>query len=142
MRVVVWQFAAALCLPGICTAAGWASLSGTVKDERGDGAYLAQVVVSSKQYPAGQNAVVDKSGFFKIEGLKPGSYDVRIEQQGFQPVRKRIKVTAGSKSVKLNAVLKIAAKSEQIAIDSQGTSPQREAPSTHKSKNYLANQQQ
>lgn len=70
-------------------------MQGVVKDESGQP--LADVSFRVKDVERGREVVVksDKNGRFYRRGLPAVEYDIVVEKEGYQPIRDRIKLTAG-----------------------------------------------
>ncbi len=105
---------------------GWAQsniatgqIFGTCQDP--DGGAMAGVVVQVKNNDTGFNrtSVTDASGFFRLDLLPSGTYDVRADLAGFKSeVRRGIEVTLGS-SIKVEFQLAISAVEEEIVVTGQ-----------------------
>ena len=79
-RVVV-GFAAASIVTSVANAQGRATLNGSVTDSAGVGISRAIVTVSGDSARASTN----ERGDFRLEGLTPGTVEVRIRRLGFAP---------------------------------------------------------
>jgi len=96
-------------------------LFGTARDP--DGAVLPGVTVQSTNTSTGfsRTAVTDASGFYRIDLLPPGSYDVRTDLTGFRSeIARGVPVTLGS-SVRVDFALELSAVEEEIVVT--GESP-------------------
>jgi hypothetical protein len=75
------------------------SIAGTIRDQKeslpGAGVYLSGYKVST---------VADQEGKFKINNLKPGSYDILVQMVGYLPYSKSVIVS--DKSVQVELILK------------------------------------
>jgi len=91
-------------------------LAGRVVDA--DQAVLPGVTVEVKNPATGlvRRAVTDTAGFYRIDLLPPGSYEVRVELAGFRPeVRQGVTVSLGA-MVRLDFTLQIGAQAEEITV--------------------------
>ena len=64
------------------------TISGTVLSQ-GDNRTLSQVVLTIKSHAAGvfRSILTDYDGHFEVAGLPPNSYEINVEESGFDPVR-------------------------------------------------------
>ena len=70
-----------------------------------------------------RQVVTDETGSWRLEGLPPGKYQVRVESPGFQAVENREEVGVGEET---EATYRLAPVSEGIEITVQGERPPRE----------------
>jgi tetratricopeptide (TPR) repeat protein len=72
-----------------------AVMQGTVRDEAGQP--LADVSLRIKDLERGREVIVksDKSGRFYRRGLQAVEYEMVVEKDGYQPLKDRVKLTAG-----------------------------------------------
>jgi Tfp pilus assembly protein PilF len=63
-------------------------ISGTVLSQ-GDNRPMTQVAISLKSHSAGvfRSVLTDYDGRFEVAGLAPGTYEISVEESGYQPVR-------------------------------------------------------
>lgn len=76
------------------------SISGTVKDNKGETLPGANVLLSGYQ----KGAVADNQGKYTIAQLKPGNYDILVQMIGFLPANANVIVN--DKSVVVNITMK------------------------------------
>ncbi len=84
-RVVVLTVAL-LCLQTVGFAQAFGSISGTVRDERGDVVAGAQITITNTGTNAARSASATKDGVFQFTQVPPGTYDVRAEATGFKTI--------------------------------------------------------
>jgi hypothetical protein len=92
---------------------------GTVVDP--DNAAMPGVTIQALNSETGfsRSAVSDASGFFRIDLLPPGTYDVRADIQGFKSaIMRGVPVTLGS-AVRTDFGLEIAAVAEEIVVTAE-----------------------
>ena len=77
-------------LPAVARAQG--TIAGTVTDDRGQPAAAAIVRLSGTMF----GAVVDSSGNYRVVGVMPGSYLVRVRRLGFTPDSGTVVVRSGA----------------------------------------------
>jgi hypothetical protein len=93
------------------------TLSGKVEDARGavvNGASITAVHLETKQQ---HTATSDDEGRYRFPYLRTGSYDLRIDAQGFSTITKQLVVSVGQ-SIDLPIKLDVAGVSAQVNIDS------------------------
>jgi hypothetical protein len=76
------------------------SISGTIKDNKGETLPGANVLLSGYQ----KGAVADNQGKYTITQLKPGNYDILVQMIGFQPANANVVVN--DKSVVVDIIMK------------------------------------
>ncbi len=69
-----------------------AVIAGTVTDEAGAVIPGAGVSVRPVSGATGVHATTDQTGQFRIDGLAPGKYQLRVTRSGFQPATKDVEV--------------------------------------------------
>ncbi|MGA8028552.1 MAG: TonB-dependent receptor [Bryobacteraceae bacterium] len=76
-------------------------ISGTITDPTGAAIPNAQVTATNTGTKAGKQAVTDKNGFYQIEQLQPGDYQIQAEAPGFKKV-----ISTGRNTLDINQTLK------------------------------------
>ena len=92
---------------------------GTAADP--DGAMMPGVLIQVKNQDTGftRGTVTDASGFFRIDLIPSGVYDVRADLAGFKSeVRRGVEVTLGS-SIKVEFILALSAIEEEIVVTAE-----------------------
>ena len=79
---------ASICLAGASTALaqGTGTLSGTVVDSQGSAVPGATVTATEAETAAIRTVVSDESGLFRLAGLNPGRYTLKVELTAFRPI--------------------------------------------------------
>ncbi|HZM94977.1 MAG TPA: carboxypeptidase regulatory-like domain-containing protein [Vicinamibacterales bacterium] len=116
-RVAGWVVGAAcfLLLPTLVFAQ--ATITGVVKDA--SGAVLPGVTIETSSpvlIEKTRTAVTDGTGQYRIEGLRPGTYDVVFTLPGFQTVKREGIELSGTFVATVNADLKVGAVEETITV--------------------------
>ena len=72
-------------------------ISGTVLSQ-GDNRPMTQVAISLKSHSAGifRSILTDYEGHFEVGGLAPGTYEISVEESGYQPVRTKAQLDGPS----------------------------------------------
>jgi hypothetical protein len=97
------------------------TISGYVADQNGGVLPGATVAVESAGQQLVRSTVTNAQGFFDLQALPRGVYQVRVEMPGFDAqVRNRIEVTAGA-NVRLDVVLGVGALAEEVTVAAQAT---------------------
>jgi Carboxypeptidase regulatory-like domain/TonB-dependent Receptor Plug Domain len=96
------------------------TISGYVTDQNGGVLPGATVTVESTQQLV-RSAVTNARGFFDLQALPGGEYQVRVEMQGFETqVRRAVAVTSGA-NVRVDFVLGISGLQEEVVVAAQAT---------------------
>jgi hypothetical protein len=108
--IVVW-------LAGGQSSTAWpVVITGTVTDSSGAAIPGAKVAVRNIATNVGSATETTSSGDFTVPALPVGTYELRVEKQGFKTaIRSEVIVGAGS-SVTVNAVLEVGALSESVQV--------------------------
>ena len=61
------------------------SISGTVTDSAGAVLPGANVTVTNAQTGEARQVTTDSDGLYRVASLRPGSYEVKVEQAGLRP---------------------------------------------------------
>jgi hypothetical protein len=93
-------------------------VTGTVVDPHQAGVLGAKVRLQRADGAEVQSVSADSIGAFRFEGVAPGSYDVRVEQEGFKPSVSRVRV--GNQAPRpLNIILTLADVQQQVTVNEQ-----------------------
>ncbi|MEE8606893.1 MAG: TonB-dependent receptor [Nitrospiraceae bacterium] len=92
------------------------SISGTVKDPSGAVVPGADVTIKNVDTGLERQLQTDKRGYYRASGLTLGSYEVRVEAEGFQTgVRTGISLTVERGAV-VNITLQVGAREEEVIV--------------------------
>src|SRR5437868_4278778 len=96
------------------------TILGTVTDPQG--AVIAGVTVSVKNLDTQRQRQVttDSSGYYRVEALPVGRYEVRAERQGFKVTLSSLTLTVAEEAV-TNFKMEVGSLSEQVIVTSTGT---------------------
>jgi Ca-activated chloride channel family protein len=96
-----------------------AAVSGTVKDQAG--AVLPGVTVTLwGPRQAETKAVTDEHGVFRVLGLQPGEYRVRVELEGFKTEETTVTVGSG-RTTTIAVTLEVGSLTETVTVGAQGS---------------------
>src|ERR1700682_6041894 len=107
-------------VPGMLSAQNPSSVvvTGTVLDPHQAGVLGAQVTLKQADGPKVQSASADSTGTFRFEGVPPGNYEMRVEQEGFKPSVFRVRV--GNQDLRPRmVVLALADVEQQVTVNEQ-----------------------
>lgn len=91
------------------------AVSGTVLDPHQSAVLGATITLKRLDGAEVQTTTAGSSGEFRFQGVSPGNYEVRIEQEGFKPSVSRVRV--GNQSPRpLSVVLNLADVRQEITI--------------------------
>src|SRR5215475_15881193 len=65
-------------------------IAGTVKDPNGAVVAGAQVTVRNEVTGETRDAVTDDQGRFKVDGLAPGGYKIKVNRDGFKTAERAV----------------------------------------------------
>lgn len=96
-----------------------ADLTGTVTDATGAGVPNTKITVTDPAKGVERSSTTDEHGLYRVSGLAPSSYKVRIEHSGFQTeVASSVVLTVGQTLV-LDFHLKLSGVSAQVEVSSE-----------------------
>jgi hypothetical protein len=98
--------------------AGAATLSGTVRDPSGAGAFHAQITARNEASGEAMRTTSDEQGRYSME-LGSGAYTVQISLAGFAGVERRVAVEESRPGV-LDIKLELAESREQVSVSGKG----------------------
>src|ERR1700682_2709575 len=107
-------------VPGMLSAQNPSSVvvTGTVLDPHQAGVLGAKVTLKQADGPKVQSASADSTGTFRFEGVPPGNYEMRVEQEGFKPSVFRVRV--GNQDLRPRmVVLALADVEQQVTVNEQ-----------------------
>src|SRR5262245_60670382 len=104
------------------------SISGVVTDANGGIIPSATVTLASEKTGQTRTAATNGEGRFNFAALKPGSYSLKIEQQGFQAFEQRSIILSANENLALGDLkLQPGQVSETVSITSEGAIVERES---------------
>src|SRR6185436_9079189 len=95
---------------------GSGAFTGTVVDQAGAPVPGATITVTATGTRLSRTVVTDQGGSYHVQGLLPGSYQVRIELSGFRPLtRDGVRVATGE-TIRLDLRLEVGQLSEGVTV--------------------------
>src|SRR6185437_9713996 len=124
LRFLVFFIAAIVTLL-VCTTPSlgqstFGTIIGTVKDASGDVVNGATVVLMNSGTAAKRTLATDQSGYFSFVNLDPGTYQLAVEQTGFQKVEFVNLDLQARETKRVDALLKIATQSQTVLVEEAG----------------------
>lgn len=101
---------------------------GTVLDQQGAVIPGANVTVTNAATGVTSTGVTDKSGYFEVPNLPIGSYNVTVEQSGFQKTTTQSAELQINQTLRFNITLKVAQASESVTVEAQVAHVETENP--------------
>ena len=111
---VAWLLAAGTVAPAFGQTLG--SIEGTVADAQGLAVPGATVTLAGEALIAPEVAVTLVDGSYRFRALGRGSYDVTFELPGFQTVVREGVIVEGSRVIRIDAALELAAVAETVTV--------------------------
>jgi hypothetical protein len=95
------------------------AIIGQVSDASGAAVPSATVTVTNKETGLRRNASTDESGRFNFPQLKPGTYTVKVEAEGFEPQQNDAVSSALGQKQTVNFTLKIAQSNQTVEVSTE-----------------------
>ena len=105
-------------------------ITGTVVDQAGAVVPGARVTVTNVSTRSAFSTSTTATGNFTVPSIPPGTYEVRIEQEGFKVLTLTNLIVAAGATVSANAQLEIGAVSESVQVSSSVAQLQTETAKT------------
>ncbi len=117
-QVIILYAAVLLCLAGASFGqSGFeAQIRGTVTDPTGAIVVGAQTRLTNQATGIVTTTKTNEKGVYTINGLRPGTYNLAVEQEGFQPAETRDITLAVSQQAVLNISLRLGSLSSSVSV--------------------------
>ena len=106
-----------------------ASLVGTVKDQQGGAVPSATITLTSQDTGVSQTTVTDTGGNYEFPTVRPGTYQLKAGQKGFQTFAQGGIVLAVDDRSRVDPVLQVGDTSTVITVESQASTVSTESSS-------------
>jgi len=106
-----------------------ASLVGTVKDQQGGAVPSATITLTSQDTGVSQTTVADTGGNYEFPTIRPGTYQLKAGQKGFQTFAQGGIVLAVDDRSRVDPVLQVGDTSTVITVESQPSTVSTESSS-------------
>jgi hypothetical protein len=103
------------------------SISGTVMDSSGGVIPTAAVTLTSDKFNQARSVTTNGEGRFNFAALQPGTYSIKVEQQGFQTLEQKSVILSANENLALGELkLQPGQVSETVSVVSEGAVVERE----------------
>lgn len=106
------------------------AIVGTISDPSGAALPGAMVTIVSPDTGSKRSATSDRAGRFSFPQLKPGSYSIRVEAEGFEPQSNPSVFSGLGQKQTVNFTLKLAAAKGEVTITDEAALVNTENPNT------------
>src|SRR5262245_3132558 len=122
MKAGLWLAVAFLATTGVAEAQiTRGGVVGTVRDSSGGVVPGATVTTTNTATNATRTTQTDTDGFFKIEALEPGTYDVVVELAGFTRVENQGVAVRTASDTSVDVVLQIGGITAEVTVTAERT---------------------
>ena len=119
-RLTLWALLGLSCAtPAAAQLASQTALVGTVTDSGGAVLPGAQVVAVNTGTKDTYETTTNGEGYYNIQFVKPGTYDVSVTMPGFQTFKASGVAVAGNQIVRTNAVMQVGGVSESVNVEAR-----------------------
>ena len=95
----------------------YGSIVGTVTDDTGAGVPKAVVMVTNTSTGLSRQATADDTGYYSIQNLLEGTYDLSISSSGFRPYTQKGVTVSINNVTRVDANLKLGGLTEQVSVE-------------------------
>ena len=119
--ILVVLLLAACIFPGRAFAQGetTSAIVGQVTDTTGAVVPGASITITNQETGLKRSATTDDAGRFNFPQLKPGTYSVKVEAQGFQPKQNDNVMSGLGQKQTVNFTLKVAQSNQSVEVSSE-----------------------
>ncbi len=96
------------------------TISGTVKDPNGAVVTGAQVTARNEATGETRSATTNNQGAFKLDGMAPGSYEVKVERSGFKTFLTKVTIEA-ARTAAVEVKLEVAETRSEVTVGAKGS---------------------
>ncbi len=101
---------------------------GTIFDQQGAVIPGAKVAVTNVATGVTSEGLADKTGYFEVPNLPIGTYNVTVEQQGFEKATTQAKELQINQTLRFNITMKVGAATESVTVEAQVSGVETENP--------------
>jgi hypothetical protein len=93
------------------------SLLGTVTDATGNVVVGAKVTILNEGTNESFSVISDDQGYYAVKFIRPGTYDLTVQQQGFDKLTQKGIVVQSNQAVRVDAALKVGSVNESLTVE-------------------------
>jgi hypothetical protein len=101
----------------VCAQVLYGSIVGTVTDDTGAGVPKAVVMVTNTSTGLSRQATADDTGYYAIQNLPEGVYDLSISSSGFRPYSQKGVTVSINNVTRIDANVKLGGLTEQVSVE-------------------------
>jgi hypothetical protein len=101
----------------VCAQVLYGSVVGTVTDDTGAGVPKAVVMVTNTSTGLSRQATADDTGYYAIQNLPEGVYDLSISSSGFRPYSQKGVTVSINNVTRIDANVKLGGLTEQVSVE-------------------------
>lgn len=101
---------------------------GTILDQQGAVIQGATVIVTNTATGVPSTGVSDKNGYFEVPNLPIGTYNVTVEQQGFEKTITQAKELQINQTLRFNITMKVGSTNQSVTVEAQVSGVETENP--------------
>ena len=117
-RFLVCSLLLLMTLPALLVAQVTGTITGTVLDSSGAAVPEAKVTATSIGTNLSRTTVTDPSGQYVLPMLAVGTYEIRVEKEGFTPFLQKGALVQANSQVAADATLQVKSGTEQVTVSS------------------------
>jgi hypothetical protein len=102
------------------------TITGAVTDASGAVVPSADVIITNRATNIAIHATTNNDGEFTVPNLPPGTYNVRVEKQGFRAAQENGLTLDAAQSVRADATLQVGSSNQQVEVQASAVSLQTE----------------
>jgi len=123
MRQLILRVLLALTSLGVTAYAQTGSIAGTIIDATSAGVPGAKVTARNEATTSARTAVTDSNGTYSIPNVPIGTYDIRVEKQGFSILQFRHIQLTVAQNLTLNGTLEVGTVSQVVEVSGTSVPP-------------------
>jgi len=101
----------------VCAQVLYGSIVGTITDDTGAGVPKAVVMVTNTSTGLSRQATADDTGYYAIQNLPEGVYDLSISSSGFRPYSQKGVTVSINNVTRIDANVKLGGLTEQVSVE-------------------------
>src|SRR5712671_1307293 len=115
--LTITLFLGLLAIPASAQESG--AILGTVKDTSGGTVPTAKVTVTNTDTNDMRNITTGDDGSYRVAGLRPGSYSVKVEKEGFKTTTQTSLVLNVSSEIVVNPTMEVGSSTQEVTVTAE-----------------------